>query len=169
MVELAWPEKSPPAGRAGRRPAWTGDPETPLDLAVLRRGLRAAAAVGFCPPGAVDDDTDRLLLTFEELSSNALRHGRLPARVAVTLTATGWLIEVSDAEPDRLPTPAVGRDAALGGLGLHLVARLSDGHGWVVSDGRKCVWAHVVCAPPLLTGRALGARVGGRDDHLASG
>lgn len=150
MRELAWQRKSPPAGDAGAHPAWTGDPETPLDLAVLRRRLRAAAAAGFSPPCAAVDDIEWLLLAFEELASNALRHGRSPARVAVNVTATGWLIEVSDAAPDRLPIPTIGRDPALGGLGLHLVARLSHGHGWVVEAGRKRVWAHVVCAavPP---------------------
>ena len=121
-----------------------------MDLAVLRRRLRRDAAAGFAPLGADDDDVEWLLLTFEELSSNALKHGHPPARVAVTLTATGWLVDVSDAAPDRPPTPAVGRDAALGGLGLYLVARLCDGHGWLIEDGRKRVWANLVCAagPP---------------------
>lgn len=150
MDELAWPRRPPPARGSDRRPAWTGDPQTPLDLALLRRRLRAAAAAGFSPPDGVDDDVEALLLTFEELSSNSLRHGRPPTRVAINLTATGWLIEVSDAAPDRLPIPAIGRDAARGGLGLYLVARLCRGYGWVVEGGRKRVWAHLVCAagPP---------------------
>jgi anti-sigma regulatory factor (Ser/Thr protein kinase) len=149
MAELSWPQKPPPIS-APSSSVWTGSPETPIDLAVLRRRLRRDAVAEFTPPGADADDVEWLLLTFEELSSNALRHGRPPARVSVTLTATGWLVEVSDAAPDRPPTPAVGRDAALGGLGLHLVARLCDGHGWLVEPGRKRVWAHVVCAavPP---------------------
>jgi anti-sigma regulatory factor (Ser/Thr protein kinase) len=146
MGELSWPQNPPPAPGPDPPLAWTGSPETPIDLAVLRRRLRRAAAAGFTPPGADDDDIEWLLLTFEELSSNALRHGRPPARVVVTLTATGWLVEASDAAPDRPPAPAVGRDAALGGLGLHLVARLCGGHGWLVEPGRKRVWAHVVCA-----------------------
>ena len=117
-----------------------------MDLAVLRRRLRQAAATGFAPPDADEDDVEWLLLIFEELSSNALKHGDPPARVAVILTATGWLVDVSDAAPGRPPTPAVGRDAALGGLGLYLVARLCDGHGWLVEAGRKRVWANLLCA-----------------------
>ena len=146
MAELSWPQKPPPDAGPGLASAWTGHPETPMDLAVLRRRLRQAAVTGFAPPEADDDDVEWLLLTFEELSSNALKHGHPPARVAVTLTATGWLVDVSDAAPDQPPTPAVGRDAALGGLGLYLVARLCDGHGWLVEAGRKRVWAHLVCA-----------------------
>lgn len=41
-------------------------------------------------------------------------------------------------------TPAVGRDAALGGLGLHLFAQLPAAHGWTAEDGgRKVVEARV--------------------------
>jgi two-component sensor histidine kinase len=90
-------------------------------------------------PGTVD--VDRLLLTFEELGSNALRHGRLPVQVTVTSTGTGWVLDVADAAGDRPPTPAIGRDAAEGGLGLYLIARITSGHGWDVIDGRKHVWA----------------------------
>lgn len=145
MRELSWPQKAPDPV-TGASPAWTGNLETPIDLAVLRRRLRRDATAGWAPPGVVADDIEGLLLTFEELTSNALRHGRPPARVAVAITAKGWLIEVIDAAPDRPPIPAVGRDAALGGLGLHLVSRLCDGHGWLAEAGCKRVWAHLVCA-----------------------
>ncbi|MGY1729831.1 hypothetical protein ACI79J_22980 [Geodermatophilus sp. SYSU D01062] len=60
-------------------------------------------------------------------------------------------VEVSDAAGDRPPVPAVGRDAADGGLGLHPVARLSTSHGWIARDGRKHVWAHVTPADPVDT------------------
>ncbi|CCH88149.1 Histidine kinase (fragment) [Modestobacter italicus] len=58
----------------------------------------------------------------------------------------GWLIDVSDACPDSPPAPAVGRDPALGGLGLHLVARLAAAVGWAADGGRKHVWAAVLPA-----------------------
>lgn len=91
--------------------------------------------------GRDDDGLERLLLAFEELASNGLRHGRPPVHVEVTATDHGWLIDVTDAAPERPPTPAVGRDAAEGGLGLYLVARLCTAYGWTVQQGRKHVWA----------------------------
>jgi two-component sensor histidine kinase len=91
-----------------------------------------------------EDDVDLLLLAFEELASNGLRHGRPPVTATVSATPTGWLIDVSDADATRCPMPAVDRDPAYGGLGLHLVRGLSTTHGWSVRSGRKHVWA---CVP----------------------
>lgn len=98
---------------------------------------------------------DRLLLAIEELASNGLRHGAGAVRVQVTAMRTGWLLDVSDAAVNDPPTPAVGRDAAEGGLGLYLVARLCSAHGWTVHDGRKHVWAVVDHHAPE-PGRAVG-------------
>lgn len=114
----------------------------PSDVTAHRSRLRDAVLAR--RGGRVDDDAlERLLLAFEELSSNGLRHGRPPVHVAVTATDRGWLIDVTDTATDRPPTPAVGRDAAEGGLGLYLVARLCSAYGWTVQQGRKHVWACV--------------------------
>jgi signal transduction histidine kinase len=100
----------------------------------------AASAVG--RPSA--EAAERLELVFEELVSNGLRHGRGRIEVTVTATGTGWLLEVVDGAGSTPPTPAIDRDAALGGLGLYLVARLSSAHGWTPAGAdRKLVWAHV--------------------------
>jgi signal transduction histidine kinase len=96
--------------------------------------------------GGAPGDVDALLLVFEELTSNALRHGRSPVWVHVVATARGWLVDVTDSAVDEPPVPAVGRDPADGGLGLYLVARLCRRHGWTVEDGRKHVWACVEAA-----------------------
>jgi anti-sigma regulatory factor (Ser/Thr protein kinase) len=123
---------------------WHAEPSTLAELRAMRMQLRDLLRSGGRPPGADADDVDRLLLAVEELASNALRHGGTPVRARVTTTDSGWLVEVSDAAGDSPPVPAVGRDAALGGLGLYLVAQLAGAHGWTAGeDGRKVVWARV--------------------------
>jgi hypothetical protein len=49
-----------------------------------------------------------------------------------------------------MPTPAVDRDPANGGMGLHLVARLAVAHGWYVDGHCKHVWA---CLPTTIEDR----------------
>lgn len=116
---------------------------TASDLTLLRTALHHRVLQRVLPPGAGRDDVERLLLAFEELTSNGLRHGRGPVQVAVAEQDDGWLIDVSDAGIDHTPAPAVGRDPAHGGLGLYLVARLSATHGWWIHNHRKHVWASV--------------------------
>ncbi|WP_281256834.1 ATP-binding protein [Blastococcus aggregatus] len=108
-----------------------------------RRQLSAVLHDDARPGGVVQSGVERLLLCCEELASNALRHGRPPARVQVVSNGRGWLIEVSDADPDSPPVPAADRDPAHGGLGLYMVARVSAAHGWWVADDRKNVWAQI--------------------------
>jgi serine phosphatase RsbU (regulator of sigma subunit)/anti-sigma regulatory factor (Ser/Thr protein kinase) len=143
MIEAPWTHRALPEATTPVQAVLSGVPTTLAEVRALRMQLRATIAGGR-PHGAADDDVDRLLLAFEELVSNGLRHGGSPVRVVVTSAATGWLVEVSDAAGDSPPVPAVGRDAALGGLGLYLVAQLSAAHGWTAEDGgRKIVWARV--------------------------
>jgi hypothetical protein len=113
----------------------------------MRGRLRTALADGALPVGT--DEGQRLLLAVEELTSNGLRHGRAPVQVTVTAAGLGWLLEVSDTAIARPPRPACGRDPALGGMGLDLVARLSGAHGWTVDGDRKIVWAQIPYATPL--------------------
>jgi hypothetical protein len=88
----------------------------------VRSDLRARIAHPSVSSASTEDARDGLLLVFEELASNALRH---------------------DEAPDRPPVPAVDRDPALGGMGLHLVAQLSTAYGWEKRPGRKHVWARL--------------------------
>jgi signal transduction histidine kinase len=122
------------------------EPRRPADLTAHRLQLAEAASAVARPPA---EAAERLELAFEELVSNALRHGGGRVEVTVSATGTGWLLEVTDAAGHTAPTPAIDRDAALGGLGLYLVARLSSAHGWApVDSGRKVVWAHVEGSRP---------------------
>jgi anti-sigma regulatory factor (Ser/Thr protein kinase) len=143
MTEVLWGRRPRPEPGPDVSAVWRAEPVTPAELTALRVGLRTALADGARPAGATDDDIERLLLAYEELASNGLRHGRAPVQVTVTTTGSGWLLEVSDAAADRPPHPAVGRDASQGGLGLYLVARLCAAHGWATRGGRKFVWAQI--------------------------
>lgn len=144
MGEPVWGERPPPrASPTDSAAMWDGRPCTAADVTELRLHLREGLEAGASLGEVVDDDIEKLLLVFEELTSNGLRHGRAPVQVVVTTTESGWLIDVSDAAVDRPPALAVGRDPAQGGLGLFLAARLSAAHGWAVEGERKHVWARV--------------------------
>jgi anti-sigma regulatory factor (Ser/Thr protein kinase) len=146
MSTDSWAQDPVPEVRGPVRTAWQWELSRPAELTAARVRLRADLAAGALPEGAEEDDVDRLLLAFEELASNGVRHSGAPVRVTVTGTAAGWLVDVSDTRPDQPPVPAVDRDPSLGGLGLHLIARLSARHGWAVVGRRKHVWACLTLA-----------------------
>jgi signal transduction histidine kinase len=142
MPEPAWTQQPlPDVGTDAVLGRW--QPATLRELTGARLQLSAALHDGARPPGTDEGAVERLLLAYEELVSNALRHGRPPIEVSVTRTGHHWLLQVSDTAADTPPTPAVGRDAALGGLGLPLVAQLSGAHGWTVTGDSKVVWARI--------------------------
>lgn len=143
MTSALWGERPLPSVLVGVADLGDWELTTAADLSGARAQLRDGLRHGMLPTGADGDDVAGLLLAFEELASNGLRHGRAPVRVRVSSTRDGWLIDASDAATDRHPAPAVDRDPAHGGLGLYLVARLSAAHGWIVRSGRKHVWACV--------------------------
>jgi signal transduction histidine kinase len=121
---------------------WT--PTRAADVTAGRRQLGAALRNGGLASGATEAAVERLVLVFEELVSNAVRHGRPPIEVVVTATGDCWLLTVVDAAEHVPPVPDPLRDAALGGLGLALVARLSSSYGTEpLGDGSKVVWARV--------------------------
>jgi anti-sigma regulatory factor (Ser/Thr protein kinase) len=122
---------------------WHWQLDSLLVVSRVRADLRARIAHPSVSSGSTEDARDGLLLAFEELASNALRHGGGDVRALVVASPWGWLLDLSDEAPDRPPVPAVDRDPALGGMGLHLVAQLSTAYGWEGRPGRKHVWARL--------------------------
>ncbi|GAA4301499.1 ATP-binding protein [Klenkia terrae] len=112
---------------------------TVAELPQVRAELRRQLAAGTADPDAAGE----LVMLADELASNGLRHGSPPVQMTVSTTATGWLVMVTDGAGTRAPAEAVGRDPALGGLGLHMVAAMGEDGGWFPDRGRKTVWATV--------------------------
>ncbi|MGY1724022.1 ATP-binding protein [Blastococcus sp. SYSU DS0533] len=127
-----WPSAYPPA--AEQVLVWHL-----RDVAELP-GVRAEVRSRLAGPGA-GDLLDRLVLALDEMASNALRHGGGEVRAALRTTGDAYLLEVTDQAAGSPPTPAVGRDPSLGGLGLYLIAELAADHGWYAEAGAKHVWA----------------------------
>ena len=139
-AEDAWPSLPVPSVPGD---VWHWQLETMHTVSRVRSDLRARIAHPSVSSGSTEDARDGLLLVFEELASNALRHGGGDVRALVVAGPGGWLLDLSDEAPERPPIPAVDRDPALGGMGLHLVAQLSSSFGWEKRPGRKHVWARL--------------------------
>jgi anti-sigma regulatory factor (Ser/Thr protein kinase) len=147
MGPLAWPLRPLPDGRGE---VWRWYLASLAELPAARAGLRTRLGTVGLPVQDEETAGERLVLAFDELASNALRHGECPVVATVVAGSGGWLLDVSDRAPETMPAPAVNRDPAQGGLGLHLVARLAVAHGWYVDEDRKHVWA---CLPTTVEGR----------------
>ena len=131
-----WPSASPPEATTALHWELRDIAELPRVRAELRQYATSDA------PDPIDLDLlDQLILTLDEMASNALRHGGGSVAATVRETPDAYLVEVSDAATAAPPTPAVGRDPSEGGLGLYLIAELATRHGWYVSDQHKHVWA----------------------------
>jgi anti-sigma regulatory factor (Ser/Thr protein kinase) len=141
MDQQLWPRRA--------RPEVTGphvecELSGPGELRLVRARLRTWLAGELGEPAALDGVGEDLVTAVDELASNGLRHGRAPVRVCAVHAARWILLDVSDGDPQHGPAPAVGRDPALGGMGLRMVAHLTAHRGWTVTDDRKHVWA---CLP----------------------
>jgi len=147
MGKLAWPLRPLPDGRGE---VWRWDLQGLAQLAAARAGLRSRLGVVGSPVPDEDTAGERLVLAFDELASNALRHGESPVVATVVAGCGGWLLDVSDRAPETMPAPVLDRDPAQGGMGLQMVARMSVAHGWYVDEGCKHVWA---CLPSAIPDR----------------
>ena len=140
MGQETWPHAPVPSVPGD---VWHWALDTMHVVSRVRADLRARIAHPSVCSSSTDDARDGLLLVFEELASNALRHGGGAVRALVIAGPDGWLLDLSAEAPDRPPVPAVDRDPTLGGMGLHLVAQLSTDYGWERRPGRKHVWARI--------------------------
>ena len=140
-----WPERPAPSDT---QPPFERRIDRPAQLHQLRAALRT-----WLPSDLAGEDVDAtvldtLLLVVDELASNGLRHGGAPVSVTVVWTGCGLFLDISDDDPSRGPEPAVGRDPALGGMGLAMVARMTTSRGWTTAGGRKHVWACIPLGSP---------------------
>lgn len=142
MTDVLWGRRRP--AEPGRDAILVGRwaPTHATDLTRSRRQLHAAIDHGNSE-GVDEGAIERLLLVFEEIGSNAVRHGRGPVTITVHRTGHYWLLQVADAAVDLPPTPAIDRDPANGGLGLYLVPRICGAHGWYTHGDHKTVWARI--------------------------
>jgi hypothetical protein len=143
LTDVLWGNRPPPPLEGGASLAGRWTPGSAAELTGCRRRLAAALAAEEVAGAVAGGAVERLLLVFEEVGSNALRHGRGPVEITLTRTSTHWLLAVSDAAVEAGPDPAVDRDAALGGLGLYVVARVCGAHGWYTDGDRKTIWARI--------------------------
>ena len=140
MSGLVWPSAPVPTEHGD---VWRWELPTVHDASRVRMDLRARLAHPSLAARSTEDAREGLLLTFEELASNALRHGGGVVEAMIVAVPSGWLIVLSDEAPDSPPRPAVDRDPAFGGMGLPMVAQLSTDYGWAAGPGRKHVWARL--------------------------
>ncbi|WP_410660562.1 ATP-binding protein [Amycolatopsis sp. lyj-112] len=78
-----------------------------------------------------------LLLVIDELVSNAYRHTAAPGDLRITRRLRGFMVEVSDGDPDLRSASAAQHH------GLRLVGQLSRDWGFRAEPTGKTVWALV--------------------------
>lgn len=96
-------------------------PGTPADVSCSRHWLAVAATEvwGEC------EDTDRLVLAYSEIATNAILHGAGPVTVAARICPTSAHCEIADRSA-RLPQPRHATPGDVGGRGLEMVQRTVD-------------------------------------------
>ena len=126
----------------------------PARMAMLAE--TAAFVETFCNrAGVARDDALRLTLIVEELFTNTVEHGHrgdsdAPVQVALGVRDDALLLRFEDGAPafdprPQMATPPASLDAPvetrpLGGLGMHLVARLARDVRYAYEGGRNRLW-----------------------------
>jgi anti-sigma regulatory factor (Ser/Thr protein kinase) len=126
------------------RPEWPTDEEVhevelPRDASAVRTCRRELLRL-FGGSARVDD----VILAASELAANAVQHGSGPTTLAVTLGATGVVIEVGDHDASRWPTILPLQRATWSGRGMAIVNTISDCWGILALPTGKVVWCEFV-------------------------
>ncbi|MCY1143781.1 ATP-binding protein [Actinoplanes sp. Pm04-4] len=117
-----------------------------LDSTTELQGLRAALSRALhgekvSAVKRLGDVPERMVLVATELATNAIRHGLAPTEVRLLRTAGGFLLDVTDQDPDSVPELAAADEQALGGRGLALAQSFALDVGWYCTTSTKHVWA----------------------------
>ena len=96
-------------------------PGSPADVSCSRRWLAVAATEAW----GEGDDTDRLVLAYSEIATNAVVHGAGPVRVATRIDPTGARCEIAD-QSAQLPKTRHATTGDVGGRGLEMVQLTVD-------------------------------------------
>src|SRR3954454_11972748 len=126
MAVMTWPLRPLPDGRGE---VWRWHLGDVAELPAVRSVLRGRLGDVGVPREPADPASEQLILAFDELASNALRHGKCPVVATVVAGSGGWLLDVNDHAADVMPYPAVDRPDSQGRHRMHLVAWLSVAHG----------------------------------------
>jgi serine/threonine-protein kinase RsbW len=114
----------------------------PPQLAGVRAALRRVLHDRVAGSAVVANDlVERLVIVATELASNALRHARPPAVVALLRADSHLIVDVIDNEAGAPPVVDMQRPPGEGGLGLPLAAHLAEDVGWYLAGSSKHVWA----------------------------
>jgi anti-sigma regulatory factor (Ser/Thr protein kinase) len=111
----------PPVGPSRVKSLSWSFPGTAADVSCSRRWL-AVAATELWGEG---DDTDRLVLAYSEIATNAVVHGTGPVTVAARICADCARCEVAD-NSAQLPRARQATSADVGGRGLDMVRHTVD-------------------------------------------
>lgn len=110
----------PPPERRLNSLSWSF-PGTPADVSCSRHWLAVAATEVW----GEGEDTDRLVLAYSEIATNAVLHGAGPVTVAAQISPTSAHCEIADRSP-RLPTARRAAPGDVGGRGLEMVRHTVD-------------------------------------------
>jgi len=111
---------------------------TPRAPGMARQALRDWLRIVDCS----DQTKQDVVLVVSELVTNAVVHAQSPPEVVATFDEGRLRLEVHDR--DRNPPAVRSEGGYIGGYGLRLVDRLTDGWGWEPTPAGKRIWVETL-------------------------